>query len=741
MNKIITDVVLIESEATAVDLTVEPTPIVVEAVAEQTIVVEIGDGGGPRGPEGQLGPQGPIGPQGLPGSGFVLLGHVPTYVDLPLLSLDPMDAWVTDDTNHLWVWNGSQWVDCGDLSGPQGYTGPVGPQGAQGVEGPLGPPGETGQIGALGPQGPQGIEGPQGPVGPQGIQGFVGQTGPQGATGAQGPKGDTGNTGSTGAQGPAGIGMNLKGTVANFAALPTTHAVNDAWITADTGHCWVWTGTAWTDVGPIQGPKGDTGAAGAPGATGATGAQGIQGVKGDTGATGATGAQGATGTQGPIGVTGATGAKGDKGDIGNTGVAGPTGSQGPVGPTGPTGPTGPQGLQGSQGLQGIQGIQGPPGPVGEAPADSKAYARRNSTWYDLTTDFAAKAPLANPVLTGTPQAPTPAAGTNTTQLATTAFVQAANSVGPVVPLGAAPADGTTNLNALTTPGWAPNLIGPNNLNIPAPGTYWYVQTMMYVANYYTQYAYPYYANIDFGTMRRSCNNGVWSPWQGEVSPGVVEMLARSTAPQGWLKANGALVSRTTYAALFAAIGTLYGVGDGSTTFALPDLRGEFIRGFDDAKGTDAGRVMGSAQAQGTLSHTHTFTGSAMTTHDHGLTVGVNSVAHAHSFADSSSATGTGSANHVHNMPSRVPNIATGTGFGLGAGVTYTDNKDTDSSGAAHTHTVAVSGTTGNNNANHTHTIDITAVTAGTPAGTIAAQVGGLTETRPRNIALLACIKY
>jgi microcystin-dependent protein len=50
---------------------------------------------------------------------------------------------------------------------------------------------------------------------------------------------------------------------------------------------------------------------------------------------------------------------------------------------------------------------------------------------------------------------------------------------------------------------------------------------------------------------------------------------------GWLKCNGAAVSRSTYAVLFAAIGTLYGAGDGTTTFNLPDYRGEFLRGLDD----------------------------------------------------------------------------------------------------------------------------------------------------------------
>lgn len=120
------------------------------------------------------------------------------------------------------------------------------------------------------------------------------------------------------------------------------------------------------------------------------------------------------------------------------------------------------------------------------------------------------APLVSPALTGTPTAPTPATGTRTTQLATTAFVGAESQI-------AAP-----------------------------------------VGSVYT--------------------------------------FAGATVPTGWLKCNGALLSRTTYAALFAVIGTTYGAGDGSTTFALPDLRGEFVRGFDDARGVDSGRIFGSAQA-------------------------------------------------------------------------------------------------------------------------------------------------
>lgn len=79
---------------------------------------------------------------------------------------------------------------------------------------------------------------------------------------------------------------------------------------------------------------------------------------------------------------------------------------------------------------------------------------------------------------------------------------------------------------------------------------------------------------------------------------------RTTAPSGWMKANGAAVSRTAYAELFAAIGTTFGSGDGVNTFNLPDLRGEFIRCLDDGRGVDNGRVMGSAQGDSVKSHEH-----------------------------------------------------------------------------------------------------------------------------------------
>ena len=160
--------------------------------------------------------------------------------------------------------------------------------------------------------------------------------------------------------------------------------------------------------------------------------------------------------------------------------------------------------------------------------------------------------------------------------------------------------------------------------------------------------------------------------------GAVAYFAMSTAPSGWLKANGAAVSRTAYAALFTAIGTTYGVGDGSTTFKLPDLRGEFIRGWDDGRGVDAGRAIGSAQASQNLSHSHGGASGAAGSHSH-------------------TATGMESNQYL-----------TGVGFQvISAGSANGVNPTTSSVG------------------NHQHSISS----------------DGGTEARPRNIALLACIKY
>ena len=100
---------------------------------------------------------------------------------------------------------------------------------------------------------------------------------------------------------------------------------------------------------------------------------------------------------------------------------------------------------------------------------------------------------------------------------------------------------------------------------------------------------------------------------GGVPAGSVIYHAANTAPTGFLKANGAAVSRSTYSDLFTAIGTTFGVGDGSSTFNVPDLRGEFPRGWDDSRGIDSGRSFGSAQSHQMQSHSHSFTGGGNNT--------------------------------------------------------------------------------------------------------------------------------
>ena len=90
----------------------------------------------------------------------------------------------------------------------------------------------------------------------------------------------------------------------------------------------------------------------------------------------------------------------------------------------------------------------------------------------------------------------------------------------------------------------------------------------------------------------------------QVPAGQVSHFAMASAPSGWLKADGALVSRATYAALYAAIGIVFGAGDGLTTFNLPDMRGSFVRGLDNGKGLDTGRVLGSYQVDAFKSHGH-----------------------------------------------------------------------------------------------------------------------------------------
>lgn len=135
----------------------------------------------------------------------------------------------------------------------------------------------------------------------------------------------------------------------------------------------------------------------------------------------------------------------------------------------------------------------------------------------------------------------------------------------------------------------------------------------------------------------------------KIAPGFVDYFAASVPPAGWLECNGAAISRTTYAALFLAIGTTFGAGDGSTTFNIPDCRGEFIRGWDNGRGVDSARALGSAQAHQMQSHTHNVkatSGSA------GVVAATNAPSDQTAAQVASSAAG-GTSNGSENRPRNV----------------------------------------------------------------------------------------
>lgn len=94
----------------------------------------------------------------------------------------------------------------------------------------------------------------------------------------------------------------------------------------------------------------------------------------------------------------------------------------------------------------------------------------------------------------------------------------------------------------------------------------------------------------------TANGSGGAAWQGfnGVPTGAILPYGGSSAPSGWLSCDGTAINRITYATLFATIGTAFGVGDGSTTFNLPDLRGRFPLGKDDMNGTSANRVTAAA---------------------------------------------------------------------------------------------------------------------------------------------------
>lgn len=173
-----------------------------------------------------------------------------------------------------------------------------------------------------------------------------------------------------------------------------------------------------------------------------------------------------------------------------------------------------------------------------------------------------------------------------------------------------------------------------------------------------------------------------------VPAGAVMPFAMNSAPTGWLWANGTAVSRTTYAALFAAIGTTYGTGDGNSTFNLPDLRGYFVRGAGTNSDGIAAGTFGAKQGNTVGPHTHSGrTGNDSPDHSHGT-----------SYSDATATWGASAFEPIRGWADKSEFI----------------NKTAQSGGAS---------------TRHQH--DFT-TSSQSPAGT--------TETRPANIALLYCIK-
>ena len=248
----------------------------------------------------------------------------------------------------------------------------------------------------------------------------------------------------------------------------------------------------------------------------------------------------------------------------------------------------------------------------------------------------------------------------------------------------------------------------------------------------------------------SGNTEYWSQFSGLAAGsdvGDVKTVATEQPPFGWLKCNGEVVSRTQYPALFEVIGTRFGAGNGSTTFGLPDLRGEFVRGWDDDRGVEPGRELGSFREGQNASHTHEASAAAAGGHTHSAST-AGAGAHGHS-----ASTG-GAGSHAHSGRTTVDGnhqhifgIGPNTGFNGAAGVgnTRPSQLATDPAGAHshaittdaapdHAHTVSIAGAP-----DHTHTVNVSNVADHSHTVTVAATGGG--ETRPRSVALLYVIKF
>jgi hypothetical protein len=212
--------------------------------------------------------------------------------------------------------------------------------------------------------------------------------------------------------------------------------------------------------------------------------------------------------------------------------------------------------------------------------------------------------------------------------------------------------------------------------------------------------------------------------------GMVATFDMPNAPPGWIKCNGAAISRTSYARLFSIIGTRYGAGDGVNTFNVKDMRGKFIRGLSDGSSVDAWRALGSEQGSQNLTHVHAASSSADGYHGHGGGIDVGgwhghgaSTGGAGAFAPQVLMGGNGIA---------VGGNTAGSVMGSSSGGAYW--REFGSGSGDHAHVVNIAG-----DGNHTHGLRIDA--NGAHAHTIYIGAEGGNEARPLNVAFLVCIKY
>ena len=180
--------------------------------------------------------------------------------------------------------------------------------------------------------------------------------------------------------------------------------------------------------------------------------------------------------------------------------------------------------------------------------------------------------------------------------------------------------------------------------------------------------------------------------------GSIMPYAGATAPTGWLLADGSAVSRTTYAALYAVIGTTYGVGNGSTTFNVPNLKNSVPVGSGDtyARAATGGASTVTLSSSNIPGHTHSFSDTSTSNGSHGHTVSVTVDAggsHTHYV---------GGQGYVSGLQYGGSSIAASTSSGVTASDGYHSHTASGSAASDGSHTHDVSGTTGSTGSGGSH---------------------------------------